>query len=66
MKAFADDKINVTEKLKFVLANTENILGNGKNFGYQHFLLFPLCFENAFFFQGLSGKVLTLYQKKNV
>ena len=23
---------------------TENIVGNGENAGYQHFLLFPQCF----------------------
>ena len=41
LKAFADDKINVTEKLKFVLRRAENIVEKGENAGYQHFLLFP-------------------------
>ena len=41
LKALADDKINVTEKLKFVLGRVENILGKGENAGYQHFLFFP-------------------------
>ena len=41
MKAFADDKIDVNEKLKFVLLRVENIVGKGENAGYQHFLLFP-------------------------
>ena len=27
----------------------ENIVGKGENAGYQHFLLFPLCFETASF-----------------
>ena len=27
----------------------ENIVGKGENAGHQHFLLFPQCFENAFF-----------------
>ena len=40
-KAFADDKIIVTEKLKFVLGRAENIVGKGENAGYQHFLVFP-------------------------
>ena len=39
-KAFADDNINVTQKLKFVLEKTENIVGKGENAGYQHFLFF--------------------------
>ena len=33
------DKINVSEKLKFVLGRIENIGGKGENAGYQHFLL---------------------------
>ena len=41
LKAFADDKINETEKLKFILEKVENIVGKGENAGYQHFLLFP-------------------------
>ena len=45
MKAFADDKINVTEKLKFLLERVENIVGKGENAGYQYFLLFPQCFQ---------------------
>ena len=34
LKAFADDKINGTEKLKFVLDRVENIVGKGENTGY--------------------------------
>ena len=46
-KAFAEDKINVTEKLKFALGRVENIVGKGENAGYQHFLLFLECFQKA-------------------
>ena len=45
LKACADNKIKFTENLKFVLGRTENILGKGENAGYQHFLLFPKCFQ---------------------
>ena len=45
LKAFADDKIDVSEKLKFVLGRVENIVGKGENAGFQHFLLFPQCFQ---------------------
>ena len=38
IKSLADDKIDVTQKLKFVLIQVENILGKGKHAGYQHFL----------------------------
>ena len=45
-KAFADYKINVAEKLKFVLRQAENILGKGEDAGYQHFLLLPQCSQD--------------------
>ena len=47
LKAVADDKSNVAAKLKFVLGRVENIVGKGENAGYQHFLLFPQCFQKA-------------------
>ena len=37
LKAFADAKINVTEKLKFVKGRVENIVGKAENAGYQCF-----------------------------
>ena len=45
MKAFADDNINVIKNLKLLRGRVENILGKGENTGYQHFLLFPKCFQ---------------------
>ena len=49
LKASADDKLNLTEKLKFVLGRVENIVGKGENAGYQHFLLFPQFFQKVSF-----------------
>ena len=49
LKAFAEDKISVTQKLKFKLGRVENNVGKGENAGYQHFLLFPQCFQKASF-----------------
>ena len=49
LKAFADDKIIVIQKLKFVLGRVENIVGKGENAGYQHFLLLPQSFQNVSF-----------------
>ena len=37
-KAFADDKLNLAEELKFALGRVENIVGKGENAGFQHFL----------------------------
>ena len=39
-KAFADDKINGVEQLKFALGRAKNIVGKEENAGYQHFFLF--------------------------
>ena len=43
LKAFADDKINVTQKFNFVFERIENIVGKGENAG------FPQCFQKASF-----------------
>ena len=32
-----------------VFDSVENIVGIGENAGYQHFLLFPQCFQKASF-----------------
>ena len=46
-KHFPDDIINVTIMMNFVAGRVENIAGKGENAGYQHFLLFPQCFQKA-------------------
>ena len=43
LKGFADNKINVTEKLNFELGRVENIVEKGENAGYQHSLVFQQC-----------------------
>ena len=48
-KQYADDEINVTQNLKFVFERVENMVGKGENAGYQHFLLFPQCFQESSF-----------------
>ena len=47
MKAFAEHKINVIQKLKFALRRVESIVGKRENAGYQHFLVFPRCFRKG-------------------
>ena len=63
----ADNKLNLAEKLKFVLERVENIVGKGENAGYQHFLLFPQCFQKASTIgslkSGLCGKELSHYER---
>ena len=62
-KAFADDKIYVTEKLKTGLGRVENMVGKGENAGYQHFLLFPQCFQKVSFLGSL--KVGIVWERVN-
>ena len=54
MKAFEDDNLKVNQRLKFVLGTAENIVGIGENAGYQHFLLFPQCFQKASFLESYN------------
>ena len=49
LKAFADDRLNVTQDIEVVFHRIKNIVGKEENAGYQHFLLFPQCFQKAFF-----------------
>ena len=47
LRAFADDKIDLAQMMISVFDKVENIVGKGENAGYQHFLLFPQCFQKA-------------------
>ena len=55
-KAFADDNREVSKRLIFVLGRVENIMGNGENDGYQHFLLLPLYFTRGVKTRDCLGK----------
>ena len=59
LKAYAEDKINVTQKLKFELGRVylENIVGKGENAGYQHFLHFPR-FQKVSFSRSLKVRIV--------
>ena len=48
-KPFADDSSIVAKMAIFVFDRVENNVGKGENAGYQHFLLFPQCFQKASF-----------------
>ena len=54
LKAFAYGKVNVTEKQKFFSGWLENTVGKGENAGYQHFLIFPQCFQKTSFSASLK------------
>ena len=49
LRAFAGDKLSGSNFMIYVFDMVENIVGKGENAGYQHFLLFPQCFQKASF-----------------
>ena len=63
LKPFADNKINATQKLIFALERIENSMGRGENAGYQHFLLFPQCFQKDTFSGSLKVMIVWLRVK---
>ena len=50
LKAFAEDKLNITQNIKDVFHRIENVVGKEENASCQQFLLFPQCSKKAFFF----------------
>ena len=58
LKTFADDKVNASEKLKFVSGRVEIIVGKEEDAGYQHFLLFPQIFQKASFPGSLNDGIV--------
>ena len=47
LKAFTVDKMNKAQTVTAIFDKVENIVGKGENAGYQHYLLFPQCFQRA-------------------
>ena len=48
----------------FVFDAFENIVGKGENDGYQHFLLFPQCFQKSIYSGSL--KVVIVRYRRNL
>ena len=59
LKAFEDDKLNVTQNIKIMFHRIQNIVGKEENASYQHFLLFPQFFQKVFFFS--ASKVVIVW-----
>ena len=66
LKALADDKIDVTEKLKFVLGRVENTVVKGENAGYQHFLNSPQCFQKVSFLGVVKSRDCVVKRVENI
>ena len=52
LKAFADDKLNIAKTTISHFDRVGNTVQKGEYAGYQHFLIFPQCFQK-FSFSGL-------------
>ena len=57
MKEFVDDNFKFDKKWKKVIQQEENTVRKGEIAHYEHFLLFPLCFQKACF-PGVSKGVI--------
>ena len=52
LNAFEDNKLKKKKKNQMMISFfrwLEKLLGRGENAGYQHFLLFPRCFQRVSF-----------------
>ena len=56
LKIFADDNLNLPQMIMSVFDREENFVETGENAGYQHFLLFPQCFQKASFFRVIKSR----------
>ena len=54
----SDDKLIPIQKLKSVHGGEENIVGKGENAGYQHFLLFPHCFQKLSYLEVIKVGIM--------
>ena len=66
LKQCADDKINVSENLKYVLERIQNIVGNRENAGDRHFLLFQQFFQKTYFSGSLKVGIVWEQVKHNI
>ena len=56
LKAFADDKINVTKNLKFALGREESIVGKGKKCWLPAFSPLPTMLSKGLFHGGVKSQ----------
>ena len=62
LKAFADNKLKAAKMIISLIERVENTIRKGENAGYQHFLLFPLCFKKAFLFRVIKIPSMFVYK----
>ena len=50
----------------FIIDRFENIVRKGENAGFQHFLLFPQCFQKALYFRVVKSQNCVVYVKLHI
>ena len=63
LKKFADDNSKFDENGRKLSKRVENTVGKGEIARYEQFLLFPLCFQNAYFPGASKGIVVWEWAK---
>ena len=58
MKEFADDNFKFDENGRKISKWVENTVGKGEIARYEQFLLFPQCFQKAFFPGASKGVIM--------
>ena len=59
LEAFADNNLNVAKIMISLYDSVENIVREGENAGYQHFLVFPQCFQQASSSGSLKAEIVS-------
>ena len=58
LRAIVDDSINAAVKIISLFDRVETIVGKEENAAYQHFLLFPQCFQKAISLGSLKVEIV--------
>ena len=56
LKAFSDDEIRASQKMKFMTVRVENIAGKGRKCWLSAFSPFPKMFSRAFFLRAVKTR----------
>ena len=65
MKEFADDNFKLDENVRKLSKRVENTAGKGEIARYEHFSLFPQCFQKACFPGASRGVIVWEWVTQN-
>ena len=64
LKEFADDNFKFDENGRKLSKWVENTMGKGEIARYEQFLLFPQCFQKAYFLRASKGVIVWKWVKE--